>query len=261
MLIITACNKDNVVSRQPAPQNNEEGKDSLSDGNDIYKISATHYILEYNRLSDFSADVNTKTNVITINFGYKSPILSYSWWDEQNSKSASDSGEIYTALCKKYNDLTYNKEYKIIDIYVGDRTFLADNIVSIQVISATDYDAKHPAGSSLNDLCILTSASPRNYILNGYTGSYDWEKNLDGFDSNFKKLFKGDQAEGNLPFSKPLTACTPEEMILMGNGYQTLCMLYLTHKPDEQNKLQRFMITLTDEQGKIYPISTNVCEW
>lgn len=72
---------------------------------------------------------------------------------------------------KKHNDLAWNRE-----VYPRDATelmavwfrFTANQVIDITVTAESDWDAKTPKGSSLDDKFLFLTTSPDEYLKNGY---------------------------------------------------------------------------------------------
>lgn len=218
------------------------------------EIDINHYLLTFVKAKGFIATAYPG-NIIVISYQHGDYFCSYE--DEINAATNSEKAASYVALCEKYGDNGYQKIRKYYPIYTGGYDFLFHNIVSISISSITDYDTSHPAGSPLDDICELVACTPREYITSGYADSYDWSVVPEFVSANYIQNY----TDGLLPFRKPLADCTPEDMVLMGDGTSNVFMLRLTKKPDTGNKLQRFIITLSDEQGETYSAETNICEW
>lgn len=87
-----------------------------------------------------------------------------------------------------WNEAYFSTSY---DLHIGT-TALYFEIESIEVTSDKDWDAAHPAGTSLNDLIEFRVFSYADYIDGGYTGSVgDWEtKTLSEMTTDDFKLIK-----------------------------------------------------------------------
>lgn len=216
---------------------------------------APHYIVSFIRDPEITATADDSSVDIYFSRGKKS--TAYTWWYAAENINP-EKAAIYTQLCEHYGDTGYDKERKYFEVYSGGYDFMADNIVSIDIFSGTDYDQQHPAGTSLKDICILRSASPQRFITSGYTKPYDWTVIPEYFDEKSAERFGGERA-GNYPIAKLLADCTAEDFILLGSGYELYCELVFTHKP-ASGLGQRFLITLTDERGMTYTAATNQTE-
>lgn len=124
-----------------------------------------HYLTAFNRYCYFFAEADGgyvrlrfepnyylgKTEKWTQDYRY-----TYSFQFEDEAQRATDDQSFwqkqfaeYESLCARYGDTDYNRtEFT----WTIQRDYLADNIVSIEVRSAADFDAQHPAGTLLNDL-------------------------------------------------------------------------------------------------------------
>ena len=253
-----ACDKDDT-SPQPVKTDNQEKNDDIGDIPDnTIPVDIPHYIMGVVETNSYKALVSDDD--LTVHIVYDtSDNRKYSFWYEIKEPD-SEEANAYVAFCERYGDTTYDKEryYNTAEPYVN--FYPMDNIGSIRIESIANYDAEHPAGTSLNDLCTLYSATPRQYIADGYTGEFDWTEASDEF-VKYSRIFRHDDIEGSLPFAKPLTECTPEDLELIGSGYMKLCMLSFERKPETKNSRQAFKITLTDEKGKTYIAQTDLCEW
>lgn len=274
VLLFSGCSKSDEPSKKEQNQNNKEiptpdtperpdGPVGFDEGDEI---DINQYLMGFNRATEFKATVYPDyTIVVSHERGYYC-----SYINEKNPDIDPEKTETYIALCQRYGDTGYKNVRKYYPFYLGGYDYLMDNIVSIDIAGVTDYDADHPAGSSLKDICELAACSPKEYIASGYADSFDWtiipnyisnnylESEIDNWSG---RLGSYEKYEGLMPFCKPLAECSPEDMVLMGNGCENVFMLRFTKKPDAGNKLQRFIITMIDERGKTYTVETGVCEW
>lgn len=261
------CSKDDNPPPQkevPTPDNPDKPTPDDPDtpttgGDDNITINISHYILSFAQPENFKANVEDD---LFIKIGYfgNNVIEYYDYEHEQDEQNHPDEARAYKELCERYNDVAYNRE-RTINYMWGPSyySYLIYNFVAIDVTSTTDYDAQHPAGTSLSDICQLVSMSPRDYIESGYKDGYDWSVWPEYFPQ--KKEYDGFYGPADKPFCIPLAECTAQDMILMGEGTSNIFMLRFIKKPDAGNKLQRFTITMTDETGKTYTVQTDVCEW
>lgn len=162
----------------------------------------------------------------------------------------------YESLCRKHNDLSYNQKISVINGYVFTaQTFISEDFDSIKVTSDKDYDEKHPAGESLNDLCRFVAFSPYKFISSGYKDYYNYSK--DNVSKTFAKLagYLGISEGQKLtchPIDKMLSDVTAKDLILLGydNPYP-LFRLHFESKPVVSGEHQITVEVRTDE-GKIY---------
>ena len=79
----------------------------------------------------------------------------------------------FDSLARANNDTTYNREVWVSNI---DKTpmdgpsCLSENFSSIEVTTRTDFDAKHPAGTSINDLLEIRYRTYKPFVERGYQG-------------------------------------------------------------------------------------------
>ncbi len=270
---IVSCSKDDTppeTPQIPAKEKPDEKTDPekptpdqpdtpITGGDELVTIDVSHYILSFAQPDRFVA--NSYDNLF-VHIGYNRNNIAqyYDFYQEQDAEKYPDEAAAYKALCERYKDVAYKQE-RTIDIIWGPYyySYLINNFVSIDVVSAADYDSDHPAGTSLKDICQLVSMSPRDYIASGYTDTYDWSVWPEYFPE--KKESDGFYGPANKPFCKSLSECTPEDMILMGEGTSNIFMLRFIKAPDTGSKLQRFTVTMTDETGMTYTAETDVCEW
>jgi hypothetical protein len=77
----------------------------------------------------------------------------------------------FKELAIKNNDTCFNR-----DGVFG--SCLADPVESINIVSDSDYDDAHPAGTSLNDIIFIEFRSATEFVESGYTDEqYDVKKN------------------------------------------------------------------------------------
>ena len=104
-----------------------------------------------------SEDVNIKT-------------ASYSF------KSKGEEKKKYDELCKIHNDMSYNQKRSYIVAPLWGRCSAID-FREIDVVSDKDFDAEHPAGTSLKDIVRFVSVSPKKFIDSGYKETFNWRRN------------------------------------------------------------------------------------
>ena len=76
--------------------------------------------------------------------------------------------EKYMALAQKHNDLTYGVEETKMTSPLDD-CFMAIDFNGVNIVSDKEWDSKHPAGTSLNDVFNISVQSYQHFINNGYT--------------------------------------------------------------------------------------------
>jgi len=109
-------------------------------------------------------------------------------------KSKGENKKIYDELCKIHNDLSYNQKRSYIVAPLWGRCSAID-FREIDVVSDKDFDAEHPAGTSLKDIVRFVSVSPKKFIDSGYKETFNWEKNEPNFfakDSMIPTMFQSE---------------------------------------------------------------------
>ncbi len=172
-------------------------------------------------------------------------------------KDTGEKKEIYDALCEKYGDMTYNREGRVAP--EGVPSFQAYSFVSIEIVSNSDFDEKHPASSSLSDLVFFDSCSSKPYVDNGYV-EYDW-----GDDQTFFYT-TGDSMRPYYPINKKVSDLTPTDMKLLYGGsgshylgegvpYGGSCPAYGWFHFESLPTLSKehlITVTFTDERGETF---------
>lgn len=198
--------------------------------------ASDHFIAAYAPPSEAIAKLNDSS--LTIWFSLNGAEL-------VDLSSTGEAGERFLALAVKHEDMTYDSlvEY----VYWGyakskkprdsNRQFVnvasAADIVSIIVTSEYDWDEKHPAGTSLNDVISFSGSSIDRYIRSGYVTN-----------------------EIEQHFVKPLDSMSPDDYRLVLNFlnnfsfsllYDSLPTLY----PDGKRNI---IVTVTFDDGKVMPL-------
>ena len=156
------------------------------------------------------------------------------WCDFTGSvsmKSVGEEAKRYDALCEKYDDLSYNKKTRYLE-FIYCREYPSNEIILIDVVSNVDFDSEHPAGSSLDGLVRLLSASPARFIKSGYKEKFDWKthypeeffKETSEFHLNFcYSDFEAKVYEDvhHHPVNDVLKNLKQNNLQLLGRGYNT----------------------------------------
>ena len=175
--------------------------------------------------------------------------------------------DIYMKLCEKHDDLTYDHTVIVFpwDDYWSHQSFSADDFISVNITSDSDYDEQHPAGASLADIVRFVSLSSYQFIRNGYI-AYDWSS------SNIKDLYtdlygvtiRSDNKTtsgpgGFYPLNKLLSELQPDDLKVFGPGVKEgwedkgmlLAYLFFEHPPT-LSKTHTFTVTMTTDDGKVF---------
>jgi hypothetical protein len=163
-----------------------------------------------------------------------------------------DSKALYEALCRKHNDVSYNRtvEYHTPDELSGYE-YIGTDFVSIHVVSDSDFDAEHPAGADLGDILCYAFYSPKKYIDSGYKLMFDWST-AEGFAYD---LFAGNGPGTEHPICKLASELGPDDLTLLG----IYCLGYLRFESDPTlSQTHCLTVTMTTDDGKELSASIDV---
>ena len=165
------------------------------------------YVTRYCKFEDIGIDTTKAGNIIIRG---KGRVKHYSWRGEGESKTT------YEALCRKHNDLTYNKkrEYRLSPEW---GVCSAIDFKEIDIVSNKDFDAEHPAGTSLKDIVRFVSVSPKKFIDSGYKETFNWRRNR-------PEIFKKDSMI-QIMFQRETENYFPINMLLKDIGKDEMQML------------------------------------
>ncbi len=170
--------------------------------------------------------------------------MTYSQWyhvdfvgeGEWDVRMSGKKREFYDALCEKHNDVSYNRQVRLpLDFSEDSRCFR--DFVNLEVWSSADWDAEHPAETSLNDLARFYSNTPWPYIQSGYTQKYHEQPNGEYY-----------------PVDKLISELTPDDMTLLPRGG---FYFWFVTRPAQPGKHTLF-VRLTADDGKVFEASCDV---
>lgn len=254
-------NDDNTNDDDNSPSGSTDRPDSLPSivVNPTDVADGPHYILGFYEITQLEARTDDDLTVALIVARADNKI---SYFDNVDDPERAAQFAAYKTLCELYGDTSYDKIREFYVAYTDGYNYLRYNPTAIDIVSATNYDDAHPAGTSLRDLCELITWTPRDYIASGYADTYDWSVRPDFLPEAYYNEYLDC---GQLPFRVRLDQCTPEDLVLIGDGNPfsegTLLLLRFDKAPDAGNALQKFTITLTDERGQTYTATSDVAEW
>ena len=141
----------------------------------------------------------------------------------------------YDQLTTQHNDLGYIRMTLAIEggeRFPTRRTYIFNNITSIDVISDTDFSTEYPAGTSLAGFVRLLSVSPMHFIESGYQETFDWHHNypvdflreattIDSFVGDFfgaPTEYRMSKYPNHFPISEVLSELEPDDFRLLGIG-------------------------------------------
>ena len=145
--------------------------------------------------------------------------------------------DFYNQLCEKHNDVSYNRRVRVYFYDQGLNPRCFRDFVNLEVWSSADWDAEHPAGTSLNDLARFSSNTPWPYIQSGYTQKYHEQLNGEYY-----------------PVDKLISELTPDDMTLLPRGgfyFRSVT------RPAQPGKHTLF-VRLTADDGKVFEASCDV---
>lgn len=183
--------------------------------------------------------------------------------------SEGDAKYFYDTWCRKHGDMTYDRKVEFGNSstgYILPHAFVAADYTSVNITCDVDWDDRHPAGTSLNDIVMFYSTSPIKYIESGYTELYDWGE-VDAPDIFYKSMYnhgyiyKRSIAEGISPFHpviKPVNELTQEDMVLLGSGdvesNNVFAILEFTSMPDSYAE-RTITVTVTTDKEETFSAS------
>lgn len=237
--------------------------DPIKDGTET--VDVPHYILSFYKPAGFVATSNDNLTLEVAMNLKSNEDYDFSYYDFHHAEEPEkypEEATLYNALCERYGDMSYTEVRKFHPFYMtpdDGYVYPAYSLTSIEIRSIVDYDAAHPAGTLLNDLCEVTAWSPRDYIASGYTDLYDWSVKPEFYPESYDIP----TCVGVHPVYFTLSEYTPADLVLLGTGYHLnpIFVLHFTQAPDAGNSLQRFLITLTDESGATYEVESDPVEW
>ena len=197
------------------------------------------YVTRYCKFEDIGIDTTKAGNIIIRG---KGRVKQYSWRDEGGEKTT------YEALCRKHNDLTYNKKREYHHRPEWGVCSAVD-FREIDIVSDKDFDAEHPAGTTLKDIVRFVSISPKKFIDSGYKETFNWRRNRPEIfkkDSMVLSLFQR-EAENYFPINGLLKDIGTDEMQMLPAN--THGILFFDKKPtaDKEHKLK---VTIYTREGK-----------
>lgn len=239
----------------------KEEENNTNPGQPLYTRS---FVLQYNQVDSITLRHNRGNSA----FYPTDPIMikvQYTTSDTYkfNSRDQAERDR-YQELCQQNRDVTYNRTI----LYGGliwmefPREFTVQSWKHIDLTSDADYDAAHPAGTSLADITEFGTVTAEPYIRSGYTDEYDWTKLQDDpFWKPTLERFTNQYSRFALsPVKKQVTELAPADLKMMGpgkGGYDPIAVMRLTSLPTLE-KAHVFTVTFTDTEGKTYPATIHM---
>jgi len=206
------------------------------------------YVTRYCKFEDIGIDTTKAGNIIIRG---KGRVKQYSWRDEGGEKTT------YEALCRKHNDLTYNKkrEYRLSPEW---GVCSAIDFKEIDIVSNKDFDAEHPAGTSLKDIVRFVSVSPKKFIDSGYKETFNWRRNRPEIfkkDSMILSLFQR-ETENYFPINRLLKDIGTDDMQML--PVNTHGILFFDKEPTAEKEHTLTVTIYIGERKKLVRTITKV---
>lgn len=163
----------------------------------------------------------------------------------------------YDELCRAVTDMDYNRTvtHKDGSWFYGHR-FVSNRWTKIDLVSDRDYDAAHPAGTSLADILWVSTCTPLPYINSGYKEKYaGWSEII----SNDPMSILYKQHDELYPVSGWASELGADELTLIGDGCDgLLCVVSLRKAPDTKPSTHVFTLTMSDADGNVFTATKTV---
>ena len=159
-MMLSGCEKDEKDGDETWPPYSDYFIRSYVDPPTQEMVEATVYP------SVVEGEPNVPLNPIRLIFGYKQSVdlnwEQYPCWVISPEQTWLDRKAVCDSLAKAHHDTEYKRSGEVFGFCQFVRT---DHI---DVISDTDYDAAHPAGTPLNDIVDIQFFSAEDYLKSGY---------------------------------------------------------------------------------------------
>ena len=211
-----------------------------------YEVFLRSYVLTYYSVDSIELSLRIDTSekeVIVINVA---PTTAQGMISRRlcTHKSKGNEQILYDALCLKHNDMSYNRTIKIHD--PGDlppHRYSGVDFSAIRIVSDSDFDAGHAAGTDLGDIVHYVYFSPKKYIDSGYIDEFDWAT-ADGLAGRF---YATQASRFEYPIEKLVSELTPDDLILL--GVHSLGGLQFETNPT-LSPTHRLTVTMTTDDGR-----------
>lgn len=157
--------------------------------------------------------------------------------------STGEKKEIYDELCRKNQDMGYNRRGLKPEAVPDPSSFSTaafwKNFVAIDVVSDRDFDADHPAGTSLGDVMMYEYYGFWKYVQNNYYISPDDEERVPIRYSTYENGYINSIPAGGLRLISELN-------------------LYMTEVPASAEGEHNLTITILTDDGVEYVIHNTI---
>lgn len=173
LAIMASCNNEAIEQDKETETRHPEKE--YPDIGDKYGFAyqSEAYIIAYDDIANIKAgEISVAGSSVSFPLEITSDYPTrFAIWSEGNDYAK------YEELCRYNSDTEYNREISGTIHDIGKYCSIADNIVSIDFIADNDYDKKHSAGSSLNDIVVFDFYSVYQFIQSGYSDEESLHKN------------------------------------------------------------------------------------
>lgn len=231
-------------------------KDDTENGpvpGDKFKIYFTRsYVMVYEQVKNLDlTNLADGENYLEATLTYSNDTKQYyTFADTDAAKKAR-----YDELCQSIGDMSFNDSVRRMEgLGFDGHTFPINRWAKIDLVSDRDFDAAHPAGTSLADVLWVETCTPLPYIRSGYQDKFDgW----DGFESGDPMKNFNLQKGVFHPLRGLASELGAEELALIGDGSSSaLAHLTLRLLPEEKRVTHTLTLTLTDTEGDTYTAVT-----
>lgn len=193
---------------------------------DRIEVKAYYFPAEEEKWQNFYLNIWSKADE---NDGLIHPVWGHSFGEKELLNAAK-----FDSLCKAHDDLSYNQTTRTVV-----QSCLYRRTTGLHVVSDTDYDAQHPAGTYLDDIVTVRFKSAEDYLKTGYTSLKDYLGKTTGPDYYYEGL-----PVYNLNLRENLSEFNEiqRKLIQFGFGFKL-------NKAPDRTDTHRFTITYTNEDG------------
>jgi hypothetical protein len=196
------------------------------------------FVTEYYTTDSIELKFPTYVNGYTVIAINSTPVGIYSYPQLLcGNGSNGQEGKLYDELCLKHNDMSYNKTFKLNNPGELPRNeYMGLDFASIRVVSDSDFDKEHPAGTDLGDVIIYFNHSVKKFIDSGYT-----ELAPNGSPDHY--------------FEKKVSKLTVDDLTLL--VYYSLGNLLFESLPT-LSQTHHLTVTMTTDDGKEFSASIDI---
>ena len=184
---------------------------------------------------------------------------------ECDLNSRGEQKEKFEGLCQKHGDVSYNRVRSLPTFGSTDLiSFVDRDFTVLEITSDNDFDAEHPAGTSLGDIVRFLGSSPIKYIQSGYSKYYHYDEK--DYSEAYKKLlailglnyyFDPLMEFTDYPIDKKVEALTGDDLQLIGYSSTSLGILYFEKTP-ENIKEHTITLKMTTDDGDVFENSIKI---